>query len=83
VEEMRRACNILFGNPEGKRPLARSGRGLEDNIKMDLQEIGCGGDWFQLLLDSQVMGLACLYEKVDEILGSMKRRGFIEQRAAV
>ena len=35
--------------PEGKRPLGRPGRGWEDNIKMDLQEVGCGiMDWVEL-----------------------------------
>ena len=29
-----------MGKPEGKRPL---GRGVDNNIKMDLQEVGCGG----------------------------------------
>ena len=33
----------LVGKPEGKRPLGRPRRRLEDNIKMDLQEVGCGG----------------------------------------
>jgi len=34
------------GKPEGKRPLGRPRYGWEDNIKMDLQEMGCGGmDW--------------------------------------
>jgi len=32
-----------MGKPEGKRPLGRPRRGWEDNIKMDLQEVGCGG----------------------------------------
>ena len=37
------------GEPEGKRPLGRSRRRWEDNIKMDLQEFGCGGvDWVEL-----------------------------------
>ena len=31
-----------MGKPEGKRPLGRPGRRWEDNIKMDLQEVGCG-----------------------------------------
>jgi len=31
------------GKPEGKRPLTRSRRRWEGNIKMDLQEVGCGG----------------------------------------
>jgi hypothetical protein len=34
---------VLVGKREGKRPLARSRRRWEDNIKMDLQEVGCGG----------------------------------------
>jgi len=34
---------ILVGKPEGKRPLGRPRRRWEDNIKMDLQEVGCGG----------------------------------------
>jgi len=38
---------ILVGKPEGKRPLGRSRRRWEDNIKMDLQEVGGGGDWME------------------------------------
>jgi hypothetical protein len=34
---------VLVGKPEGKRQLGRLWSGWEDNIKMDLQEIGCGG----------------------------------------
>jgi len=34
---------ILVGKPEGKKPLGRPRRRWEDNIKMDLQEVGCGG----------------------------------------
>jgi hypothetical protein len=33
---------VLVGKPEGKRPLGRSRRRREDNIKLDLQEVGCG-----------------------------------------
>jgi hypothetical protein len=40
---------VLVGKPEGKRPLGRPRRRWEDNIKMDLQEVECGGmDWIQL-----------------------------------
>ena len=35
--------------PEVKRPLGRTRRRWEDNIKMDLQEVGCGGmDWMEM-----------------------------------
>jgi hypothetical protein len=36
---------VLVGKPEGKRPLGRSRRRWEDNIKMDFQEVGCGRVW--------------------------------------
>jgi hypothetical protein len=42
--EMRNAYNISVGKPEGKRPLGRPRRRWEDNIRMDLREIGCGLD---------------------------------------
>ena len=43
---------LLVGKPEGKRPLGRSRRRWEDNIKMDLQEVGRGcGDWMELAQD--------------------------------
>jgi hypothetical protein len=37
------AFRILVGKPEGKRPLGRSRRRWEDNIKMDIREIGWAG----------------------------------------
>jgi len=38
-----------MGKPEGKRPLWRTRHRWEDNIKMDLQEVGYGGmDWIEL-----------------------------------
>ena len=41
-----------MGKPKGKRPLWRHRRRWEDNIKMDLQEVGCGGmDWIELAQD--------------------------------
>ena len=43
---------VLVGKPEGKRPLGRRRHRWEDNIKMDLQEVGCGGmDWIELAQD--------------------------------
>ena len=41
-----------MGKPEGKRPLERPRRGWEDNIKIDLQEVGCGVmEWIELAQD--------------------------------
>ena len=40
--------NASRGKPEGKRPLGRLRRRWEDNIKMDLQDVGGGGDWMEL-----------------------------------
>jgi hypothetical protein len=37
------AYRVLVGEPEGKRPFGRLRRRWEDNIKMDLQEVGCEG----------------------------------------
>jgi hypothetical protein len=40
---------VLMGKPEGKRPLGKPRCRWEDNIKMDLQKMGCGGmDWIGL-----------------------------------
>jgi hypothetical protein len=50
--EWRWVYRILVGKPEGKRPLGRPRRRWEDNIKMDLQGVGCGGmDWIELAKD--------------------------------
>jgi len=44
---------VFVGKPEGKRPLGRPRHRWDDNIKLDLQEVGCGGmDWIEL---AQVM----------------------------
>ena len=45
--EERGAYRVLVGKPEGKRPLGRRRRRWVDNIRMDLQEVGCGfgGMW--------------------------------------
>jgi len=41
--ERRGVYRVLVGKTEGKIPLGRPRRRWEDNIKMDLQEVGCGG----------------------------------------
>ena len=42
--EGRGVHRVLVGKPEGKRPLGRPRHTCEDNMKMDLQEVGRGGD---------------------------------------
>jgi len=50
--ERRGVCVVLVGKPERKRPLGRPKHRWEDNIKMVLQELGCGGmDWIELAQD--------------------------------
>ena len=47
--EGRGVYRFLMGKPEGKRQLGRSRRRWVDNIKMGVQEVGCGGmDWIRL-----------------------------------
>jgi hypothetical protein len=50
--EGRGAYSVLVGRPEGRRTLGRHRRRWEDNIKMDLQEVGWGGmDWIDMAKD--------------------------------
>jgi len=47
--ERKGVYRILVGKLKVKRPLGRNRRRWEDNIKMDLQKVGCGGmDWIEL-----------------------------------
>jgi hypothetical protein len=47
--ERKGVCRVLVAKLEGKRPLVRPKRRWEENIKMDLQEVGCGDmDWIEL-----------------------------------
>jgi hypothetical protein len=47
-----RCSQGLVGKPEGKKPLGRFRHSWEDNVKMDLQVVGCGGmDWLELAQD--------------------------------
>jgi len=49
-----RLYRMLVGKPEGKRPLGRPRRRWEDNIKLDLQEVGYRGiDWIELAQDRE------------------------------
>ena len=50
--ERRAIYRVLVGKLEGKRPLGRPRRRWEDNIRMDLQKMGCGSvDWIELAQD--------------------------------
>jgi hypothetical protein len=52
--ERRGEYRVLVGKPEGKKPLGRPRRRREDNIKMDLQEVGFGVlDWNELAQDRE------------------------------
>jgi hypothetical protein len=58
--EGRSVYRVLVGRPEGKRPLGRPRRRWEDNIKMDLREIGIdGAKWIRLAQD-RVQWRACV-----------------------
>jgi len=50
----RGVCSFWVGKLEGKPPLGRPGLRWEDNIKKDLQEVGCGiMDWIELAQDRE------------------------------
>jgi hypothetical protein len=50
--DKRGVCRVLVGKPEGKRPLGRPRHKWVNNIRMDLQEVGCGYmDWIGLVQD--------------------------------
>jgi len=51
--EVRGVYRVLVGKPEGRRPLGKPRRRWEDNIRMDLREVGCGYvDWMELTQDT-------------------------------
>jgi len=55
--EGRGVHRVLMGKSEGKRPLGRPRLRWEDNIKMDLQEVGGGcGDWMELAQNRERLG---------------------------
>ena len=52
--DMKRACRILVGRADGKRPVGRTRHAWEDIIKMDLQKAEWGGmDWITLTQDRE------------------------------
>ena len=74
MDERRVAYRVLVGKPEGKRPLERPMRRWEDNIKMDLQEVGCVGmDWIEL-----AQGRDRWRAVVNEVSGCIKCGEFLD-----
>jgi hypothetical protein len=53
MREGRVVYRVLVGKAEGKRPLGRPRRRWEDNVRMDLQEVGCGCDEWVGLADDR------------------------------
>ena len=52
MEQSRNTYRVLVGKREGKRPSGRPRRRLEENIKMDLRDVGCDpGEWIDLAED--------------------------------
>ena len=52
MEQCRNAYRVLLGKPEGNRPLGRPRRRWEDNIRMDLREVGSDpGEWIDIAED--------------------------------
>jgi hypothetical protein len=75
--EDRGVYRVLVGKPEGKRPLGRPRRRWEDNIKIDLQEVGGGrGPWMELAQDRDGwMAGTCGYG--EELSGSINAGNFL------
>jgi len=76
--ERRGVYSVLVGKLEGKRALVRPRRRWEDNIKMDLQEVGCGNmDWIEQAQDNRAKwGGTC--ECDNEPSGSIKCGEFLD-----
>jgi hypothetical protein len=74
MEEGRGVYRVLVRRPKGKRPLGRRKHRWEDNIKMDLREIGIdGARWIWLAEDGPVVGFC---EHGNEPSGSVKKAGY-------
>jgi hypothetical protein len=75
--ERRSVYRVLVGNPEGKKPLGRPRRKWEDNIKMDLQEVGCRSvDWIEVAQDRGEVAGCC--KCGNEHCGSIKCGKFLD-----
>ena len=78
IGEGRGVYRVLVGKPEGKRPLGRPRHRWENNIRMDLQEVGLEyEDWIGLAQDRDRWRALC--ECGEEPSGSIKRGEFLDQ----
>jgi hypothetical protein len=74
--ERRGRYKVLVGKHDGKTPLGRPRRRWKDNIKMDLQDVGCGGlDWIELAQDRDMFDTC---ECGNELSGSIKCGKFLD-----
>ena len=73
VQEERDVHRVLVGKPEGKKPLGRTRRRWENNIKINLQKVGGGEDWMELAQDRDRWRAL-----VNEPLGSIKCGEFLD-----
>ena len=80
--ERRGVCRVLVGKPEGKRPLGRPRRRWENNVKMDLQEVGCGGYGLDRA-DSGYGQVAGTCECGNESSGSVKCGEFLKLKTCL
>ena len=69
MEQSKNAYRVLMGKPESKRPLGRPRHTWEDNIKMDLREVGCDPRVWIALAEGPMTGLC---KGVNEPPGSLK-----------
>ena len=77
MDEGRGVHKFMVGKSEGKRPFERPRRRWEDNIKIDLQEVGRGcGDWMELAQYRLQVASACEYG--NELSGSIKCGKFLD-----
>ena len=77
ISEAREMCRVLVGKLKGRRPLGRPRRRWVDNIRMDLQEVGCGYmDWIWLVQDRDGLADACRCG--NEPSGSVKCGEFLD-----
>ena len=87
---MEQSRNVLLGKPDGKRLLERPRRRWEDNIKVDLREVGCDhGDWMDLVEVSQIhsphlhAGAPGIFSNLYKVCSAAKERvGCGKQREA-